>query len=282
MVHTKSHTEIEVMRRSADLVSRTLAAVAPHVVAGVTTARLDEIAEAFIRDHGAVPGFKGYRVGSEVFPATLCVSINDEVVHGIPGGRIIEDGDIVSVDCGVVVDGYYGDSAYTFVVGEITEEQSRLIKTTYEALHDGIRMAVAGNRIGDIGHAVQSRCEQEGFGVVYELVGHGIGRGLHEEPQVPNVGRRGTGRKLKAGTTICIEPMITLGTNKVTSDDDGWTVRTVDSSACVHYEHMILVQAGAPEILSTYDYIEAVIEAPYKTESVVKQIETEGLPVASG
>lgn len=265
MVHLKDHSEIEIMRRSADLVSRTLGEVARHLDEGISTHELDVVAETFIRDHGADPAFKGYRVGSSVYPATLCVSVNDEVVHGIPGTRIIEAGDVVSIDCGVIVDGYYGDSAYTFVVGDVTEDQSRLLRTTYEALLDGIAVAVAGNRVGDIGHAVQSRCEEQGLGVVYELVGHGIGRGLHEEPQVPNIGRRGTGRKLKPGMTICIEPMITLGTNKVISDADGWTVRTADRSICAHYEHMVVVQSGEPEVLSTFEYIEEVVEPPYAT-----------------
>jgi methionyl aminopeptidase len=268
MVHLKSHSEIEALRRSADLVSRTLGEVARHLVEGISTSELDVVAETFIRDHGAEPAFKGYRVGSAKYPATLCVSINDEVVHGIPGSRIIRSGDVVSIDCGVVVGGYYGDSAYTFVVGDVAENAARLLRTTYLALNDGIAMAVAGNRVGDIGHAVQSRCEAEGFGVVYELVGHGIGRGLHEEPQVPNVGRRGTGRKLKAGTTICIEPMITLGTNKVSSDDDGWTVRTADGSVCAHFEHMVVVRPGGAEILSTFDYIEEVVEPPYRMDLV--------------
>lgn len=254
------------MRRSADLVSRTLGEVARHLVEGISTGELDVVAETFIRAQGAEPAFKGYRVGSATYPATLCVSINDEVVHGIPGSRIIRAGDVVSIDCGVIVDGYYGDSAYTFVVGDVTEDQARLLRTTYDALEDGIAKAVAGNRIGDIGNAVQTRCESRGFGVVYELVGHGIGRGLHEEPQVPNVGRQGTGRKLKPGMTICIEPMITLGTSKVSSDADGWTVRTADGSVCAHYEHMVVIRNGAPEVLSTFDYVEEVVDPPYRLE----------------
>jgi len=266
MIHLKDHSEIDVMRRSADLVSRTLGEVARHLVEGISTAELDVVAETFIRDNDALPAFKGYRVGSATYPSTLCVSINDEVVHGIPGSRIIRAGDVVSIDCGVIVDGYYGDSAYTFVVGDITDDQARLLRTTHDALQDGIAEAVAGNRIGDIGHAVQSRCEGEGFGVVYELVGHGIGKTLHEEPQVPNVGRQGTGRKLKVGMTICIEPMITLGTNKVSSDADGWTVRTADGSVCAHYEHMVVVRQGEAEVLSTFDYIEEVVEPPYRLE----------------
>jgi methionyl aminopeptidase len=266
MIHLKNDSEIEIMRRSADLVSKTLGEVARHLDEGISTGELDVVAETFIRDHGAEPAFKGYRVGSATYPATLCVSINDEVVHGIPGKRIIQAGDVVSIDCGVIVDGYYGDSAYTFAVGEITDEQSALLRTTYQALQDGIAMAVPGNRIGDIGNAVQTRCEAHGFGVVYELVGHGIGKVLHEEPQVPNVGRRGSGRKLKPGLAICIEPMITLGTNKVSSDADGWTVRTADGSVCAHYEHMIVIQPGEARVLSTFDYIEEVIDPPYATE----------------
>lgn len=266
MIHLKDHSEIEVMRRSADLVSRTLGEVARHLVEGISTSELDVVAETFIRDNGAEPAFKGYRVGSVSYPATLCTSINDEVVHGIPGSRIIREGDVVSIDCGVIVDGYYGDSAYTFVVGDVSENEARLLRTTHDALLDGIAMAVTGNRVGDIGSAIQSRCEAEGLGVVYELVGHGIGRTLHEEPQVPNVGRRGTGRKLKSGMTICIEPMITLGTSKVSSDDDGWTVRTADGSVCAHYEHMVVVQPGGAEILSTFDYIEEVVDPPYRMD----------------
>lgn len=268
MVHLKDENDLKVMRQSADLVSRTLGEVARHLEEGISTGELDVVAETFIRDHGAKPAFKGYRIGSVTYPSTLCVSINDEVVHGIPGGRIIEAGDIVSIDCGVIVDGFYGDSAYTFVVGDITEDQARLLRTTYDALQDGIAMAVAGNRIGDIGHVVQTRCEREGFGVIYELVGHGIGHSLHEEPQVPNVGRRGTGRKLKTGTTICIEPMITLGTNRVVSDADGWTVRTADKSVCAHYEHMVVVQPGKAEVLTTFEYIEEVVEPPYRMEFI--------------
>ena len=268
MIHIKTNSEIAKLRSSAELVSRTLAEVARHLRPGVTTAELDAIAEDFVRTAGAEPAFKGYQVGSNVYPATLCVSIGDEIVHGIPGDRVINDGDLVSVDCGVILDGFYGDSAFTFGVGRLSDDQIRLATTTHAALYEGIHAAVSGNRVGDIGHAVQRLCEAEGFGVVYELVGHGIGKSLHEEPQVPNVGRRGTGRKLSTGMTICIEPMINLGSSRVKSDDDGWTVRTSDGKDSAHYEHMVAIRAGEPEILSTFEFIEAIVTPPYKMDLV--------------
>ncbi len=252
------------MRASADLVGRTLAEVARHVHPGVTTQTLDRVAEEYVRSHRAEPAFKGYRVGQlPPFPGTLCVSVNDVVVHGIPGGYELQEGDLISVDCGVKLDGYYGDSAYTFAVGEISDDDIRLCQVTYEALHEGVARAVHGNRVGDISYAVQSYCEERGYGVVRDLVGHGIGRKLHEDPQVPNYGRRGTGRKLKQGTTICIEPMINRGTYAVGTDPDGWTIRTADGAPSAHYEHMVVVRRGEPEVLSTFAYIEEVIEAPY-------------------
>ena len=264
MVHLKSQREIDLMRVSADLVGRTLAEVARYVEPGVTTAKLDRVAEDYVRAHGAEPAFKGYRVGQlPPFPGTLCVSVNDVVVHGIPGGYELQEGDLISVDCGVKLDGYYGDSAYTFAVGEISDDDIRLCQVTYEALHEGVARAVHGNRVGDISYAVQSYCEERGYGVVRDLVGHGIGRKLHEDPQVPNYGRRGTGRKLKQGTTICIEPMINRGTYAVGTDPDGWTIRTADGAPSAHYEHMVVVRRGEPEVLSTFAYIEEVIEAPY-------------------
>jgi len=252
------------MHASADLVGRTLAEVARRIDVGVTTAALDRVAEDFIRSHGAEPAFKGYRVGSLTpFPGTLCVSVNDVVVHGIPGAYAFQEGDLVSVDCGVLLNGYYGDSAYTFGVGEISEEAAQLCRVTYEALQEGVAQAVHGHRVGDISFAVQSYCEARGYGVVRDLVGHGIGRKLHEEPQVPNYGRRGTGRKLKEGTTLCIEPMINRGTYAVTTGADGWTIRTADGAHSAHYEHMLVVRRGQAEVLSTFAYIEAEIEAPY-------------------
>ncbi len=264
MVHLKSQREIDLMRASADLVGRTLAEVARIIEPGVTTAALDRVAEDFVRSHGAEPAFKGYRVGQlPPFPGTLCVSVNDVVVHGIPGSYELQDGDLVSVDCGVRLNGYFGDSAYTFAVGDISEEDARLCQVTYDALHEGVARAVHGNRIGDVSFAVQNYCESLGYGVVRDLVGHGIGRKLHEDPQVPNFGRQGTGRKLKQGTTICIEPMINRGTHAITTDADGWTIRTADRAPSAHYEHMIVVRRGQPEILSTFAYVEEVIEAPY-------------------
>ncbi|GIV59290.1 type I methionyl aminopeptidase [Rhodocaloribacter litoris] len=263
MVHLKSDRELARLRESAELVGRTLAEVARHIRPGVTTRELDAVAEAFIRRHGAVPAFKGYQVGGRVFPATLCVSRNDVVVHGIPDEVPLEEGDLLSVDCGVVLNGYYGDSAYTFAVGAISAERVQLCRVTYEALLKGIAESVAGRRVGDIAYAVQTHCEQYGYGVVRDLVGHGIGRRLHEDPQVPNFGRRGTGRKLKPGMTFCIEPMVNLGTAEVVTEADGWTVRTADGQPSAHYEHMVAVQRGGPpEVLTTFAYIEEVIGTP--------------------
>ncbi|MFQ5568790.1 MAG: type I methionyl aminopeptidase [Rhodothermales bacterium] len=269
MIHLKSQREIDHLRASADLVGRTLAEVARHIRPGVTTAKLDQVAEAFIRSHGAEPAFKGYQVGQlDPFPGTLCTSVGDVIVHGIPGDHVLQDGDLVSVDCGVLLNGYYGDSAFTFAVGEISDETAQLCRTTYESLHQGIEKAVHGNRIGDISHAVQVHCEAQGYGVVRDLVGHGIGRELHEKPQVPNFGRRGSGRKLKEGMTLCIEPMINRGTYRIRVDADGWTIRTADGLPSAHYEHMIVVRRGQAEVLSTFAWIEEVIDAPYHKEAL--------------
>lgn len=265
MIHLKSEREIELLRESADLVGRTLAEVARLVEPGVETSRLDAVAEEYVRDHGATPAFKGYRIGNLApFPGTLCISVNDVVVHGFPSDYALKDGDIISVDCGVNLNGYFGDYAYTFAVGEIDDEKAALCRVTYESLEKAVQQAVAGRRVGDISHAVQSYCEGLGYGVVRDLVGHGIGTSLHEDPQVPNVGRQGTGRKLKPGLTICIEPMINAGTGEITVDEDGWTVRTADGKPSAHYEHMVVVGKGQPEILSTFRYIENIIDAPYK------------------
>jgi len=261
MVHLKSAREIAKLRASADLVGRTLAEVGRHIAPGVTTMELDTLAETYIRDHGAEPAFKGHRAGSNVFPGSLCVSADDKVVHGIPGDDVLQEGQLLSVDCGVLLDGFIGDSAYTFPVGEISEEAQELCRVTYESLLAGIAQARVGNRVGDIGHAVSQRCE--GYGVVRELCGHGVGRDLWEEPQVPNYGRPGRGRKLKRGLTICIEPMVNIGTADVVTDADGWTVRTADRSLSAHYEHMVAVTPDGPDVLSTFDHIEAFIDAPY-------------------
>lgn len=269
MVHLKSEREIERLKASADLVGRTLGEVAKLVRPGVTTAELDRAAEAFVRDHGAEPAFKGYRVGSNVFPATLCTSTNDEVVHGIPSDRELDEGDLLSVDCGVVLDGWYGDSAYTFAVGEISDENRDLCTATYRSLERAIEQSVSGNRLGDIGEAVQSYCENRGFGVVRDLVGHGIGQSLHEDPQVPNFGRRGSGRKLKTGLVICIEPMVNRGTATVRTEDDGWTIRTADALPSAHYEHMVVVRPGEAQVLTTFDYIEQALDVlPYATNKL--------------
>ena len=252
----KSEDEINYIKESSLLVGKTLAEVARHIKPGVTTITLDTIAEEFIRDHGAVPGFKGY----EGFPATLCVSTNEQVVHGIPGNRELKDGDIVSIDCGTIMNGYYGDSAYTFAVGEVDEKVLHLLKVTRESLYKGIEQAVAGKRVGDIGYAVQKHVEQYGYTVVRDLVGHGIGKNLHEKPEIPNYGKKGSGVKLVEGMTICIEPMINMGTRMVIQDKDGWTIRTADRKASAHFEHALVVRKGSSKILSTFDYVEAVIK----------------------
>ena len=270
MVHLKSAREIDLMRAAADLVGRALAEVAREVRPGVTTLELDEVAEDYIRSHGGIPAFKGYQIGGDVppFPGTLCTSVDDVVVHGIPNDRPLQEGELLSVDCGAKLNGYFGDYAYTFAVGEISEEKAELCRVTYEAMNRGIHQAAEGQRVGDIGFAVQHYCEERGYGVVRDLVGHGIGRSLHEDPQVPNHGKRRRGRKLRRGLTICIEPMINRGTHEVVSDPDGWTVRTADGQPSAHYEHMVVVRKDGPEVISTFSYIEDVVEAPYNLASL--------------
>ncbi len=255
MIHIKTDEEIEIQRQSSLLVGKTLAEVARHIKPGVKTITLDKIAEEFIRDHGAVPGFKGY--GG--FPATLCISVNDAVVHGIPGDNELKDGDIVSIDCGTIMNGFYGDSAYTFPVGEVDQEVLLLLERTKKALYLGIEQAVAGKRVRDIGYAIQSYVEGFGYGVVRDLVGHGVGRNLHEEPEVPNFGRRGTGPKLKPGMCLAIEPMINMGTKDVYQERDGWTIRTRDGKPSAHFEHDVAVREGKADILSSFDEIEEVL-----------------------
>ncbi len=252
----KTEEEIELLRKSSLLVGKTLAEIAKILEPGVSTSKLDKLAEEFILDHGAKPGFKGY--GG--FPATLCISINEEVVHGIPGERVINDGDIVSIDCGTFMNGFYGDSAYTFAVGNVSSEALQLLRVTKESLYLGIEQAVNGKRIGDIGYAIQNYVEQFGYGVVRDLVGHGLGRNLHEKPEVPNFGRRGSGPKLQEGMVLAIEPMITLGSFKVVQDVDGWTIRTSDHKPAAHFEHDIVVRKGKAEILSTFEFIEEVLK----------------------
>jgi len=268
MVHLKSQREIECLRESADLVGRTLAEVARHIDVGVTLNELDAVAEEFIRTHDAEPAFKGYQVGDNVFPNTLCTSVNDAVVHGIPDDYALQDGDLLSIDCGVELNGYYGDSGFTFGVGTVAEDDAALCKVTYEALQRGIEQAVDGRRVGDISHAVQTYCEGHGYGVVRDLVGHGIGQSLHEDPQVPNYGAAGQGRRLKRGLSICIEPMINQGSGEVSTDADGWTIRAVDGRPSAHYEHMVVVQEDDAEVLSTFEYIEDVVQPPYELDAL--------------
>ena len=254
MIHYRTDKEIELLRQAALLVGKTLGEVGKHIRPGIRTIELDKIAEEFIRDHGAVPAFKGY----EGFPGSLCISVNEQVVHGIPGNYELRDGDIVSVDCGTILNGYVGDSAYTFTVGEVSEESKLFLQRTKESLYKGIEQAVAGNRIGDIGYAVQSYVEQFGYGVVRELVGHGVGRKLHEDPQVPNYGKRGTGTKMSEGMVIAIEPMITLGNRAILQERDGWTITTRDRKPAAHFEHDVAIRNGKAEILSSFELIEEI------------------------
>lgn len=252
MIYLKTKEEIELLRASNDLVCRTLALVGEHIREGVTTLELDTLAEEFIRSHDAVPGFKGY--GG--FPATLCTSVNDQIVHGIPSGYRLQNGDIVSIDCGAFMNGFHGDSAYTFAVGDIEPRTRELLDVTREALYRGVAAARIGNRIGDISHAVQQYAQSHSMTIVREMVGHGIGRNLHEEPQVPNYGKRGSGTLLKEGMVLCIEPMINLGTRNIVFEKDGWTVRTADRKPSAHFEFAVAITAQGPDALSTFKYIE--------------------------
>lgn len=257
MVSIKSEEEIELLRESNLLVGMTLGEIAKHIRPGITTLELDRIAEEFIRSHGAVPGFLNY----DGYPYTLCISLNEVVVHGLPSEKcILREGDIVSVDCGTLKNGFYGDSAYTFEVGKVSDEIHELLETTKESLYKGIEKAVAGMRVGDIGYAVQSYCEARGYAVVRELVGHGVGRDMHEEPPIPNYGRRGQGVLLKEGMVIAIEPMIARGERYVYLDDDGWSVKTRDGKPCAHFEHTIAIRKGKADILSSFEYVERVLE----------------------
>jgi methionyl aminopeptidase len=254
-IRIKTAEEVELIRESSLLVGSTLAAVAEHIRPGVTTLELDAVAEAFIRDHGAEPGFKGY--GG--FPNTLCTSVNEAVVHGIPNNRPLQEGDVVSVDCGVLKNEFYGDSAYTFAIGEIDPAIQRLLDVTKQCLALAIEQAVVGKRIGDIGWACQHHAEQHGYGVVRELVGHGLGKELHEAPEVPNFGRRGNGPRLMEGMVLAIEPMINLGRREVRQDEDGWTIITADRSISAHFEHDVVVRADKAEVLSSFEEIESVL-----------------------
>ena len=252
MVYYKTENEIELLRKSNLLVSKTLGELVRYIEPGITTLELDKIAEDYIRSNGAVPAFLGYRG----FPGTLCTSVNSTVVHGIPSNRVLKDGDIISVDCGVNLNGYFGDSAYTFPVGEVSDEIISLLVRTKESLLRGVSFAISGNRVGDISNAIQTYTESFGYGVVRELVGHGLGKHLHEEPDVPNYGRKGTGPLMKKGLVICIEPMINMGVKNVKQEKDGWTIKTYDNKPSAHYELAVAVNEKVPDVLSTFKYVE--------------------------
>lgn len=255
MIYLKTAEEIELMRRACDLTSRTLGEVARWIKPGVTTRRLDEVAREFIADNGGIAACVGY--GG--FPGALCIEVNETVVHGFPSGYTLRDGDIVGTDLVVELDGFNGDSCYTFAVGEVDEKVMKLLETTYESLYKGISAAQEGRRIGDIANTVQTYCERRGYSVVREMCGHGIGRKMHEDPEVPNYGRRGTGPVLRNGMCICIEPMINLGSKNIVIEQDGWTCRTRDRKPSAHFEHTIAINGAKPEILTTFKYIEEVL-----------------------
>ena len=255
MIYYKTLEEIELMRESALMVSKTLGLLAPMIKPGVTTLQLDKVAEEFIRDNGGVPSFKGY----QNFPATLCTSVNEQVVHGIPNDEELQEGDIISVDCGVLKNGFHGDHAYSFTVGEVKEEVLQLLKITKESLYKGIEQVRFGNRIGDVSFAVQDYVQKHGYTVVRELTGHGLGRSLHEDPAVPNYGKKGRGAKIKNGMVIAIEPMINMGKKEVRQLNDGWTIVTADGMPSAHFEHDIAVIDNKPVILSTFDYLEEAL-----------------------
>lgn len=257
MIHIRTQHEIEIIRRNALMVTATLTEVAKMLKPGITTKSIDTMAEQFIRDNGGVPSFKGYGPRNNPFPASLCISVNDVVVHGFPSDYTLKEGDVISVDCGFYKDGYHGDHAYTFAVGEVPAEVSKLMRITKESLAMAIEAARENNRVGDISFTVENYTnKQHGYGVVRELVGHGVGKNLHEDPQVPNYGRRGDGKRLKAGMVLAIEPMINLGTHRVNTLEDGWTIITADHKISVHYEHTTLVGKGAGEALSNFAPIE--------------------------
>ena len=260
MVYLKTDEEVELLRKANLLVGKTLAELAKAIQPGVTTRQLDAIADTFIRDNGAIPTFKGFpNPNGSPFPASICTSVNHQVVHGVPNDIPLKEGDIVSIDCGTKLDGYCGDSCYTFAVGEISKEVQDFLTTTKEALYKGIEQAVVGHRLGDISYAVQRQCESHGYGVVREFVGHGIGRDMHEDPQVPNYGKRGNGILLKNGLCIAIEPMITMGVKDVYMQEDHWGIITRDKKPAAHYEHSVCVRKGKADILSSFEEIEKVL-----------------------
>lgn len=255
MIFYKTEDEVQLMRESADVLGRAHAEVTKLIKPGVTTKKLDKVAEEFIRDLDGIPSFLNYNG----FPYSLCISVNDQVVHGMPSESELVDGDIISVDCGVLLNEFHSDSAYTYAVGEVGEEVSLLLQRTKESLYKGIEMAVSGNRIGDVGNAIQEYTESFGYGVVRELVGHGIGKDLHEKPEVPNYGRKGKGIKLQTGMALAIEPMINMGVKEVVQEDDGWTIRTKDNKPSAHFEHTVIVRKNEAEVVTTFKYIEEVL-----------------------
>jgi methionyl aminopeptidase len=259
-IFLKTEDEIELMRQANQLVGKTLGELAKHIKPGVTTLQLDKVADEFIRDHGATPTFKGFpNPYGGPFPASICTSVNDVVVHGVPNKEtVLKEGDIISIDCGTLLNGFNGDSCYTFCVGEVSEEVKTLLKVTKESLYLGIEAAQAGRHLGDISSAIQDYCEGHHYGIVRELTGHGIGREMHEDPQVPNYGRRGNGVMLKAGMCIAIEPMITMGKRDIWLDQDRWSVRTRDGKPAAHFEHTIAIRKGKAEILSSFEEVEQI------------------------
>ena len=255
MIFYKTDEEIELIRKSGVLLGKTHAEVAKLIKPGIKTSVLDNCAFEFIKSNGGKPSFKGYNG----FPYSLCISVNESVVHGLPGDYILKEGDIISIDCGVILNGFHSDSAYTYPVGKISAEVAKLLKTTKESLYKGIAEAVSGNRVGDVGFAVQQHVEAEGYSVVRELVGHGIGKDLHEAPEIPNYGKRGKGLKLEEGMVIAIEPMVNLGKRAIVQEEDGWTIRTADRKPSAHFEHTVAVRKGKVDILTTFDFIEGVL-----------------------
>lgn len=268
MIYLKTSEEIALMRESALIVSKTLGMLAGEIKPGVTSLYLDKLADTFIRDHQAIPGF----LDLYDFPNTLCMSPNSQVVHGIPNDKALEDGDIISIDCGVLKNGFYGDHAYTFEVGNVDKAIRKLLKITKESLYVGIKAFKAGNRVGDVGYAIQRYTENHGYGVVRELVGHGLGHAMHEDPEMPNFGKRGKGKQFKEGLVVAIEPMINLGTHRIKQLKDGWTILTADGKASAHFEHDVAIVDGKPEILSTFQYIYKALgivsdeEVPFRKE----------------
>lgn len=256
MIFLKSEEEVVLIKESAELLGKAHAEVAKWIKPGVVTKQLDKIADEFIRDNNGYPSFKGYNG----FPSALCISLNETVVHGFPSQYQLKEGDVISIDCGVKLNGFHSDSAYTYPIGDVSPEVSNLLKRTKQSLYLGIEQAVEGKRVGDIGYAIQTYVEKFGYGVVRELVGHGVGRNLHESPEVPNYGKRGQGPKLREGIVIAIEPMITLGKRNVVQEKDGWTIRTTDRKPAAHFEHTVLVRKGKAEILTTFKYIEEVTQ----------------------